>query len=113
MSVPSLKHVFKGNVKILVPTKHVAPRHFAQLAAIVLGVNVHQAIRAVLMLSANLMSVSEIQIASPPLHAETRSVLTLVIVQLMLIARLETTEESVLAGQVIQEIHTLKDVDQV
>ena len=57
MSVPSLKLVFKGNVKILVPMKRVAPRPFAQLAAIVLGVNVHQAIRAVLMLSASLMSV--------------------------------------------------------
>ena len=57
MSVPSLKLVFKGNVKILVPMKLVAPRPFAQLAAIVLGVNVHQAIRAVLMLSASLMSV--------------------------------------------------------
>ena len=57
MSVPSLKLVFKGNVKILVPMKHVAPRPFAQLAAIVLGVNVHQAIRVVLMLSASLTSV--------------------------------------------------------
>ena len=59
------------------------------------------------------MSVWEIQSVPPPLHAETKNVLTLVIAQLMLIARLETTEESVLADQVTLEIHTLKDVDQV
>ena len=57
MSVPLLKLVFKGNVKILVPMKRVAPRPFAQLAAIVLGVNVHQAIRVVHMSSASLTSV--------------------------------------------------------
>ena len=65
------------------------------------------------MLSASLMSVCEIQIVPQPLHAEMKNVLILVIVLQMPIARLETTEESVLAGQVTQEIHTLKDVDQV
>ena len=112
-SVLSLKHVSRGNAKILAPTRDVEQMLIALLESIRPFVLVHQVTRVTPISHAGSMNVSQTQNAPKLLHAEMRNVWIHVIVLKTPNVMPGTTVVTAHVYQALKETHMELHVHQV